>query len=210
MAPKRNNIVPNGHFHKWWQRFVKTWFNQPARKERRRAARITKAARLAPRPASGPVRPVVHCQTRRYNTKLRAGRGFSHDELKAAGIYKKQAQTIGIAVDHRRRNKSAESLQVNAQRLKLYKSKLIVFPRKAGKPRKGDSSAEELKLATQLKTDVLPIRQSRRRGVKARAITDQERKFSSFSMLRKVKADNNMWGIREKKAKEKAEAEKNK
>lgn len=210
MAPKRNNIIPNGHFHKWWQRYVKTWFNQPARKERRRAARIDKAARLAPRPASGPIRPIVHCTTRRYNTKLRAGRGFSHDELKAAGIYKKQAKTIGIAVDHRRRNKSVESLQVNAQRLKLYKSKLIVFPRKASKPKKGDSSAEELKLATQLKTDVLPIRQSRRRGVKARAITDQERKFSSFSMLRKVKADNNMWGIREKKAKEKAEAEKNK
>jgi large subunit ribosomal protein L13e len=210
MAPKRNNIIPNGHFHKWWQRYVKTWFNQPARKERRRAARITKAARLAPRPASGPIRPIVHCTTRRYNTKLRGGRGFSHDELKAAGIYKKQAKTIGIAVDHRRRNKSVESLQVNAQRLKLYKSKLIVFPRKASKPKKGDSSAEELKLATQLKTAVLPISQARRRGVKARAITDQERKFSSFSMLRKVKADNNMWGIREKKAKEKAEAEKNK
>ena len=121
-------------------RYVKTWFNQPARKERRRAARIDKAARLAPRPASGPIRPIVHCTTRRYNTKLRAGRGFSHDELKSAGIYKKQAKTIGIAVDHRRRNKSVESLQVNAQRLKLYKSKLIVFPRKASKPKKGDSS----------------------------------------------------------------------
>ena len=121
-------------------RYVKTWFNQPARKERRRAARIDKAARLAPRPASGPIRPIVHCTTRRYNTKLRAGRGFSHDELKSAGIYKKQAKTIGIAVDHRRRNKSVESLQVNAQRLKLYKSKLIVFPRKASKSKKGDSS----------------------------------------------------------------------
>lgn len=209
MAPKRNNIIPNGHFHKWWQRYVKTWFNQPARKERRRTARIAKAARLAPRPASGPLRPVVHCQTVRYNTKVRAGRGFSLDELKAAGIYKKQAKTIGIAVDHRRRNKSVESLQVNAQRLKLYKSKLIVFPRKASKPKKGDSSPEELKLATQLKTEVLPIKQSTRR-VKARAITDAEKKFSSFSMLRKVRADNNMWGIREKKAKEKAEAEKNK
>lgn len=209
MAPKRNNIIPNGHFHKWWQRYVKTWFNQPARAERRRAARLTKAAKLAPRPASGPIRPVVHCQTIRYNTKLRAGRGFSHDELKAAGIYKKYAKTIGIAVDHRRRNKSAESLQVNAQRLKLYKSKLIVFPRKLAKPKKGDATAEELKLATQLKKEVLPIKNFTRK-VKARAISDAERKFSSFSMLRKVRADNNMWGIREKKAKEKAEAEKNK
>ena len=28
MAPKRNNMVPNGHFHKQWQNYVKTWFNQ--------------------------------------------------------------------------------------------------------------------------------------------------------------------------------------
>jgi len=120
-------------------RYVKTWFNQPARKERRRTARLQKAARLAPRPASGPLRPVVHCQTRRYNTKVRAGRGFSHDELKAAGLYKKFAKTVGIAVDHRRRNKSVESLQVNAQRLKLYQSKLVLFPRKLSQPKKGDS-----------------------------------------------------------------------
>lgn len=124
-------------------------------------------------------------------------------------MYKKYAKTIGIAVDHRRRNKSVESLQLNAQRLKLYKSKLILFPLNAGKPKKGDSNAEELKLATQLKSEVLPIRQLTRKE-KARAITDQERKFSSFAMLRKVRADARMWGIREKKAKEKAEAEKNK
>lgn len=210
MAPKRNNVVPNGHFHKWWQRFVKTWFNQPARRIRRKQARVDKAARLAPRPAAGPIRPVVHCPTIRYNTKLRPGRGFSHDELRAAGIYKKYAKTIGIAVDHRRRNKSAESLQVNAQRLKLYKSKLIVFPRSASKPKKGDSSAEEVKLASQLKGEVLPIKQAKRRGLKARAITDADRKFGAFATLRKVRADNNLWGKREKKAKEKAEAEKNK
>jgi large subunit ribosomal protein L13e len=94
---------------------------------------------LAPRPASGPLRPVVHCQTRRYNTKVRAGRGFSHDELKAAGLYKKFAKTVGIAVDHRRRNKSVESLQVNAQRLKLYQSKLVLFPRRLSQPKKGDA-----------------------------------------------------------------------
>ena len=106
---------------------------------------------------------MVHCPTIRYNTKVRPGRGFSHDELKvsrnfieilllkkdlffktfiyfkAAGIYKKYAKTIGISVDHRRRNKSAESLQINAQRLKLYKSKLILFPRKMSNPKKGDS-----------------------------------------------------------------------
>ena len=59
--------------------------------------------------------------------------------LQAAGISAKIAPTIGIAVDHRRKNRSTESLQANVQRLKEYKSKLIVFPRKSGKPKQGDS-----------------------------------------------------------------------
>ena len=68
------------------KRYVKTWFNQPARAARRRTARIEKAAKLAPKPSSGPIRPVVHCPTIRYNTKVRPGRGFSHDELRVSII----------------------------------------------------------------------------------------------------------------------------
>lgn len=37
---KHNNVVPNGHFKKHWQNYVRTWFNQPARKERRRAGEL--------------------------------------------------------------------------------------------------------------------------------------------------------------------------
>ena len=88
MAPKRNNMIPNGHFHKDWQRFVKTWFNQPARKYRRRQNRIKKARAVAPRPAKGPLRPIVRCPTVRYQRKLRAGRGFTLDEVKVS-IYRK-------------------------------------------------------------------------------------------------------------------------
>jgi large subunit ribosomal protein L13e len=33
---KHNNVIPNGRFKKHWQNYVKTWFNQPARKQRRR------------------------------------------------------------------------------------------------------------------------------------------------------------------------------
>lgn len=33
---RHNNVVPNGHFRKHWQNYVRTWFNQPARKTRRR------------------------------------------------------------------------------------------------------------------------------------------------------------------------------
>lgn len=53
--------------------------------------------------------------------------------FQAAGIPKKLAPTIGIAVDHRRRNRSLESLQANVQRLKTYKAKLVVFPRRTRK-----------------------------------------------------------------------------
>ncbi|XWS62295.1 hypothetical protein CRYUN_Cryun07bG0198200 [Craigia yunnanensis] len=45
---KHNNVVPNGHFRKHWQNYVKTWFNQPARKARRRIARQKKAVRTFP------------------------------------------------------------------------------------------------------------------------------------------------------------------
>jgi hypothetical protein len=33
---KHNNVITKGHFKKDWQSRVKTWFNQPARKKRRR------------------------------------------------------------------------------------------------------------------------------------------------------------------------------
>ncbi|KAF6079277.1 ribosomal protein L13 [Phyllostomus discolor] len=93
MAPSRNGMILKPHFHKDWQRRVATWFNQPARKIRRRKARQAKARRIAPRPASGPIRPIVRCPTVRYHTKVRAGRGFSLEELKAAGIHKKKGDS---------------------------------------------------------------------------------------------------------------------
>ncbi|XP_042754154.1 60S ribosomal protein L13-1 isoform X2 [Lactuca sativa] len=79
---KHNNVIPNEHFKKHWQNYVKTWFNQPARKTRRCNVRQAKAVKVFPRPA-GSLRPQVHCQTLKYNMKLREGRGFSLEELKA-------------------------------------------------------------------------------------------------------------------------------
>ncbi|KAK2991286.1 hypothetical protein RJ640_024551 [Escallonia rubra] len=140
-----------------------------------------KAAKIFQRPSFGPLRATVHGQTLKYNMKVRAGKGFSLEELKwgfpggesgdlwmvglgtdlqeevsekesvdrllvttgrpaswglitrAAGIPKEVAATIGMAVDHRRRSRSLEGLQANVQRLKSYKSKLVVFPRRAGR-----------------------------------------------------------------------------
>tara|TARA_B100000768_G_scaffold177618_1_gene192078 strand:- start:628 stop:1068 length:441 start_codon:yes stop_codon:yes gene_type:complete len=94
---------------------VKTWFNQAGRKKSRRIAREKKAKAIFPRPTAGALRPVVRPPTQRYNFKTRLGRGFTLEELKAAGIPKKLAPTIGIAVDHRRRNRSEESLAVSSR-----------------------------------------------------------------------------------------------
>ncbi|GAA0141808.1 ribosomal protein [Lithospermum erythrorhizon] len=106
---------------------TKTWFDQPARKHRRRVPRQKKAVKIFPRPTAGPLRPVVHGQTRKYNMKVGAGQGFTLEELKAAGVRKKLAPSIGISVDYRRKNRSLEGFQTNVQRLKTYKAKLVVF-----------------------------------------------------------------------------------
>lgn len=111
------------------------------------AARAAKAKATFPRPTAGPLRPAVHSQTQRYNTKIRAGRGFTLAELKArppagaparpdaaradasprapeqeAGIPVKYAPTIGIAVDHRRKNRSEEGLQARTRRARALRT----------------------------------------------------------------------------------------
>lgn len=68
------------------------------------------------------------------------GRGFTIEELKLAGIRRKEAKSIGIAVDARRRSKSEEGQKLNVDRLKEYKTRLVVFPKKAGKPKSGDAT----------------------------------------------------------------------
>merc|ERR1712114_625 len=200
MGPsKRNNIVPNGHFHKDWQRYVKTWFNQPARKIRRRQNRVAKAARVAPRPL-GKIRPVVACPTYKYNLKNRLGRGFTLEEVKAAGLSKKYARTVGIAVDHRRRNKSVESLQLNTQRLKEFKSKMILFPINAKKPRKGDATAEEMSKAVQLAGTKVMAPKAVTKRPRAMAITADMQAFKAFQTIRQARAFKRLHGIRAKKA----------
>jgi large subunit ribosomal protein L13e len=204
---KHNNVIPNAHFNKKWQLHVRTWFDQPARKNRRHQKRLAKAQRVAPRPTKGALRPIVRGTTRRYNTKVRAGRGFSLDEVRAVGLHPKYARTIGISVDHRRRNKSTEAFQLNVQRLKQYLGKLILFPLNADKPKKNDAKPEETKLAVQLTKPVLPIKQRVARE-KARPINDADTKFQAFQALRMARADARLIGQREKKAKQAAEDEK--
>ncbi|KAJ2261061.1 60S ribosomal protein L13 [Coemansia sp. RSA 376] len=179
----QNKQLPNTHFRKEWDLRVRTWFNQPGRKLRRRRARVAKAAQIAPRPTEL-LRPAVRCPTVKYNRKVRVGRGFTFEELKAAGINAKYAATVGIAVDHRRRNRSEESLALNVQRLKAYQAKLIVLPRNP-KQRTAED-LEAYKNAAQAQGQVVPV-PAAFVDEAPRAVTAEEKKSRAYVTLRQAR-----------------------
>lgn len=154
--------------------------------------------------AARPLRPIVHGQTLKYNMKVRAGRGFSLEELKAAGIPKKFAPTIGISVDHRTKNCSLEGLQANVQMLKTYKTKLVIFRRRARKFKAGDSSAEELATATQVQGSYSPIVQEKPTFELVNP-NEEMKAFKAYARLRIERVNKKNNGARLKRA---AEAEK--
>jgi len=155
------------------------------------------------------LRPIVRGQTLKYKEHVRAGRGFTLDELKAAKIPKKEARGIGISVDPRRRSKNQEALAINVERLKAYKAKLVVFPRNATSKRlkKGDASKEQRKNVSKQAPTIssFPATLSLPK-VKARKITQAEREATVTTVLRKARTDALLWGRREKRAKDKAAA----
>jgi len=201
---KHNQVIANQHFRKDWARRVQTWFDQPADKQKRRTHRFAKAKRLAPRPVNL-LRPVVRCPTIKYNMKVRAGRGFTLAELKEAKISRKTARGIGIAVDHRRENRSQEGFQANVDRLKRYTAKLVVFPRKSSKRlRRGDSTKEQRAAAVQVLTkQVLPIEQAKAE-LQVRKITKEEAEDHVYARARKARTDAKLAGARQKRAADKA------
>uniref|UniRef100_W5UDP8 60S ribosomal protein L13 n=1 Tax=Ictalurus punctatus TaxID=7998 RepID=W5UDP8_ICTPU len=207
MAISKNYAIIRNHFRKDWQRRVKTHFDQPCKKVSRRAARAARAAKIAPRPLDL-LRPIVRAPTVKYNRKVRAGRGFSLEEVKAAGLSAKYARTIGIAVDHRRQNRSVEGLEANVNRLKEYLAKLIVFPTNENKPKKGDANAADLKSTAQTLSvaGAFPITQTLE-VVSERAISADEKTASAYKTLRNARSKAKYAGIRDKRAKDKAEAE---
>jgi len=206
MGFAHNNVLHSNHFRKDWQRRVRTWFDQPGRKLRRRNARKAKATALGVRPLTL-LRPAVRAQTVRYNRKVREGRGFTFAELKEAGIGRKEARGVGIVVDHRRRNLSEEGKLVNVQRLKAYKERLIVFPRNSKKPKKGDSTGDALTAETTRAT--IPLPESIPHEA-PRKITEEEREFKAFRALRDARAQQRHAGARKIREAKKAEEEANK
>jgi len=204
MGKWRNKAIVSNHFRKDWQNRVKTWFNQPARKQRRRNNRLAKAKEIFPRPVSGLLRPIVHPGSVKYNFKVRLGRGFTLEELKEAGVNRHQALSIGISVDHRRRNRSEKSLRLNVQRLKEYKSKLVLFPRHPTKIKAGDASKEDQAKAVQHFGTIMPIRPAAHH-TETIATKDIDTKTSAYTTLKVARTDARLIGIREVRKKKKAD-----
>lgn len=200
MAVHLNRVLPNAHFRKrkTWAKLAKTHFNQPAKKVTRRKARAAKAAAVAPRPLAGQLRPVVQCPTFRYNARQRLGRGFTFEEIKAAGLTPCSAKQIGISIDKRRRNKSAENRQRNVQRLKAYQQKVTIL-------KKGQTSDVEQQRAT-----IMPVTPMPKPAVESMKITDDMKKGSVYQVFRMARANAKWAGQREKRriAREAAEQEK--
>jgi large subunit ribosomal protein L13e len=163
-------------------------------------------------PAHSPVellRPAVRAPTVRYNRKLRAGRGFTKAELKQAGLRAKEALSLGVPVDHRRRNRSEEGLKLNVERLEAYKARLVVFPKKAGKVKKGDTegASKDTERLSRLAA-AFPIPNGAGELEQPREITSEEKNApSAYDQLRKARSDARLVGVRAERERKKREEE---
>ncbi|QSL65815.1 hypothetical protein MERGE_000093 [Pneumocystis wakefieldiae] len=199
MSIKHNNMLPNQHFRKHWQRRVRTWFNQPGRKLRRRRARQEKTVRLAPRPV-GMLRPTVSAPTTKVKSKPISLLVEGDPLCQAAGIPRRYAATIGISVDHRRRNRCLESLERNVKRLMLYKTHLVVFPRRTKKTRRTDAMDVCRRKYPQVSVDTVVPPLSSKAAVECRVISEEERSFEAFAALRRARKEAKLVGKRDEES----------
>jgi large subunit ribosomal protein L13e len=187
---KHNNVVPNIHCHKKWLQSsrgplkVRINLNQASRKKSRRLTRAAKAAAMAPRPLNK-LRPVIHCPTQKYSAKIRLGRGFTLEELKAAGFNPKYAQTVGIAVDARRTNRSNESLETNVARLEEYKKNLVVWTKKS------QPAETPAQLTGTIQPIVKPVQ-----ALVVEEVTADMKSFKAFTAMRLARQETKVAGYR--------------
>lgn len=103
------------------------------------------------------IRMYYHCS---INVLSMTVFSLSYPWLQEAGVPTKLAPTIGIAVDHRRKNRSLEGLQENVNRLKAYRASLVLFPRRNSKPKAGDATAADLATVQQVGGTFQPIQKA--------------------------------------------------
>ena len=186
---KHNNQIPNIHCKKKYLQSsrgplkVKLSLNQATRKKARRIQRATKRAAAAPAPVEK-LRPVVHCPTQKYSAKVRLGRGFTLEELKAVKLHPTYAQRVGIAIDWRRKNKSEETMTTNIQRLEEYKSKLVIL-------KKGDATPAAIVAGG----TILPVPKPEP-AIEMMTITDELKANKAYTTMRVVRHETAIDGYR--------------
>jgi len=186
---KHNNIIPNIHCKKKYLQSsrgplkVKLALGQATRKKARRVKRAAKRAAAAPAPVEK-LRPVVHCPTQKYSAKVRLGRGFTLEELKAVKLHPSYAQTVGIAVDWRRKNKSEETMSANIKRLEEYKANLVIL-------KKGDATPE----GTIAGGPVMPISKPAAE-IEMMAVTDELKANKAYTTMRVARQETAIDGYR--------------
>ena len=174
-----NNMIPRGTGRKHWRNRVKTHFDIPMKKLKRKLTRRRKASNLFPRPLEK-LSPIIRCCQAKFNMKLRQGKGFSFEELKQANLKPQYARTIGIFVDPRRRNKNVEEMKRNVDILKNYTSKLVVIPRDPKKEIQGLKLNEFLKKVPRTSA---PVKVEEDKKIEFQALTDRDTKRSAIKIL---------------------------
>jgi len=186
---KHNNQIPNIHCKKKYLQSsrgplkVKLALNQATRKKARRVKRQAKRAATAPAPVQK-LKPMVHCPTQKYSAKVRLGRGFTLEELKAVKLHPSYAQTIGIAIDWRRKNKSEETMTANIKRLEEYKSKLVIL-------KKGDAVPDGALTGG----TVMPITKPAPE-IEMMAVTDELKATKAYTTMRVARQETAVDGYR--------------
>ena len=191
----------------WITQKVKCFFNVNGHKTVRSQKRQERAAARSPAPLDL-LRPTVKACTRRYASKIRFGRGFSLEEIRAAGLTPAFARTVGIAVDHRRHG-SNQLENANIQRLTTYKANLVLFPRVEGKAKKGEIADSTTRLDTPQNTTgrvlALPAVKPR---VGLAALTKDLKSKKVYRSIREARINRKYEGKRIKRAKEAADKKK--
>ena len=119
------------------------------------------------------------------------------------------APTIGISVDFRRQNLSEESLAANVARLKAYQERLILLPRRSNAPKKGDTKTDLSKVEKVFNVAAaMPIAPT---DIAFKEISKGAMpapiEGGAYRQLRTARSNKRYQGARDKRAREKAEAE---
>ena len=179
---KHKNSIPKVHCRKHWQKYVKTDFNKSANKKKRRLKRFSKFSSLKKYNFSPKnfLRPVVHNPTKMYNLKTRLGRGFSLEEMNEIKISKKNALSVGIYFDKRRRGENKKK-NSNAKRLKDYLEKMgIMFIK--------NKNSEKLSTGKSSLFNLLPIKIIKTSQLGTKKVRSTELNYNNPSSLRLFKS----------------------